>query len=43
MTRRRKIILLTTAFAVAGIAGLSVSAYVWLRSRAVPRVEEQPA
>jgi len=31
------------AFAVAGIAGLSVSAYVWLRSRAVPLVEEQPA
>ena len=31
------------AFAVAGIAGLSVSAYVWVRSRAVPLVEEQPA
>src|SRR2546429_7493329 len=31
------------AFAVAGIAGLSVSAYVWIRSRAVPLVEEQPA
>jgi MFS family permease len=31
------------AFAVAGIAGLSVSGYVWLRSRAVPLVEEQPA
>ena len=31
------------AFAVAGIAGLAVSAYVWLRSREVPLVEEQPA
>ena len=31
------------AFAVAGVAGLAVSAYVWLRSRAVPLVEEQPA
>ena len=31
------------AFAVAGIAGLSVSGYVWVRSRAVPLVEEQPA
>ena len=31
------------AFAVAGIAGLAVSAYVWLRSRTVPLVEEQPA
>ena len=31
------------AFAVAGIAGLSVSFYVWLRSRAVSLVEEQPA
>jgi MFS family permease len=31
------------AFAVAGVAGLSVSAYVWLRSRTVPLVEEQPA
>jgi len=30
-------------FAVAGLAGLSVSALVWLRSRAVPLVEEQPA
>jgi MFS family permease len=30
-------------FAVAGIAGLAVSAAVWLRSRAVPLVEEQPA
>jgi MFS family permease len=31
------------AFAVAGIVGLSVSLYVWLRSRAVPLVEQQPA
>ena len=31
------------AFGVAGIVGLSVSLYVWLRSRAVPLVEEQPA
>jgi hypothetical protein len=31
------------AFAVAGVAGLAASTYVWLRSRAVPRVEEQPA
>jgi MFS family permease len=31
------------AFAVAGVAGLSVSFYVWLRSRAVPVVEGQPA
>ena len=30
-------------FVVAGIAGLSISAVVWLRSRAVPLVEEQPA
>jgi MFS family permease len=30
------------AFAIAGIAGLSISAYVWVRSRAVPLVEEQP-
>ena len=30
-------------FVVAGIAGLSISALVWLRSRAVPLVEEQPA
>jgi len=30
-------------FAVAGVAGLSISAYVWVRSRAVPLVEEQPA
>jgi hypothetical protein len=28
---------------VAGLAGLTVSALVWLRSRAVPLVEEQPA
>ena len=31
------------AFAVAGVAGLTVSALVWARSRAVPLVEEQPA
>jgi MFS family permease len=31
------------AFAVAGIAGLSVSFYVWLRSRTVSLVEQQPA
>ena len=31
------------AFAVAGVVGLSVSFYVWLRSRAVSLVEEQPA
>jgi MFS family permease len=31
------------AFAVAGIAGLAASGYVWLRSRTVPLVEEQPA
>lgn len=30
------------AFAIAGIAGLSISAYVWVRSRAVPLVEEEP-
>jgi MFS family permease len=30
-------------FSVAGIAGLMISAFVWLRSRAVPLVEEQPA
>jgi MFS family permease len=30
------------SFAVAGIAGLSVSLYVWLRSRTVPLVEERP-
>jgi MFS family permease len=31
------------AFAVAGVAGLSISAYVWLRSRTVELVEEHPA
>ena len=31
------------AFGVAGIVGLAVSLYVWLRSRTVPLVEEQPA
>jgi MFS family permease len=31
------------AFAVAGLAGLSISAYVWLRSRTVPLVEEEPS
>ena len=31
------------AFAVAGIVGLSMSAYVWVRARSVPLVEEQPA
>ena len=31
------------AFAVAGVVGLSVSLYVWLRSRAVPLIEQQPA
>lgn len=30
-------------FTVAGIAGLSISLFVWLRSRAVPLVKEQPA
>jgi MFS family permease len=30
------------AFAVAGIAGLSTSLYVWLRSRTAPLVEERP-
>jgi MFS family permease len=30
------------AFAVAGIAGLSMSLFVWLRSRAAPLVGEQP-
>ena len=30
------------AFAVAGLAGVSVSAFVWLRSRTVPLVEEEP-
>jgi MFS family permease len=31
------------SFAVAGVAGLSMSLYVWLRSRTVPLVEERPA
>jgi MFS family permease len=31
------------AFAVAGVAGLAASLYVWLRSRTVALVEEQPA
>jgi MFS family permease len=31
------------SFAVAGVAGLSMSLYVWLRSRAVPLVEDRPA
>jgi len=31
------------AFAVAGVVGLSVSFYVWLRSRTVQLVEQQPA
>jgi MFS family permease len=31
------------AFAVAGLVGVSMSLYVWLRSRAVPLVEESPA
>jgi MFS family permease len=30
------------AFAVAGLAGLSISSYVWLRSRTIPLVEEEP-
>src|SRR5207244_659754 len=30
------------AFAVAGIAGVSMSAFVWFRSRAIPVVEEKP-
>jgi hypothetical protein len=30
------------SFAVAGVAGLSVSLYVWLRARTVPLVEERP-
>jgi MFS family permease len=29
------------SFAVAGVAGLSVSIYVWVRSRAVPLTEER--
>ena len=31
------------SFAIAGVAGLSMSLYVWLRSRTVPLVEERPA
>jgi predicted MFS family arabinose efflux permease len=31
------------AFAIAGIVGLSVSLYVWLRARAAPLAEQQPA
>ena len=31
------------AFFIAGVVGLATSAYVWLRSRAVALVEEQPA
>ena len=31
------------AFAVAGVVGISTSVYVWLRSRTVRLVEEQPA
>jgi MFS family permease len=31
------------AFFIAGVVGLSTSAYVWLRARSVPLVEEQPA
>jgi len=31
------------SFAVAGVAGLSMSLYVWLRSRTVPLVEERSA
>jgi MFS family permease len=31
------------AFAVAGFVGFSASLYVWLRSRVVPLVEEEPA
>jgi MFS family permease len=31
------------SFTVAGVAGLSVSLYVWLRSRTVPLVEKRPA
>jgi sugar phosphate permease len=30
------------AFAIAGLAGLSMSLFVWLRSRVVPLVEEEP-
>jgi MFS family permease len=31
------------SFTVAGIAGVAMSLYVWLRSKAVPLVEESPA
>ena len=31
------------SFTVAGVAGLGVSLYVWLRSRSVPGVAERPA
>jgi MFS family permease len=31
------------SFAVAGVAGLSMSLYVWLRARTVPLVEQRPA
>jgi MFS family permease len=31
------------SFSVAGIAGLSISLYVWFRSRAVPLAQERPA
>jgi MFS family permease len=31
------------AFFIAGVVGLSTSAYVWLRARSVPLVEQQPA
>jgi hypothetical protein len=31
------------SFSVAGVAGLSVSLYVWLRSRTVSLVEKRPA
>jgi hypothetical protein len=30
------------SFAVAGIAGLSVSLYVWLRARTAPQADERP-
>jgi hypothetical protein len=31
------------SFTLAGVAGLSVSLFVWLRSRMVPLVEKRPA
>jgi hypothetical protein len=31
------------SFTVAGVAGLSVSLYAWLRSRTIPLVEKRPA